>query len=116
MFAWFGSEETGGFGARNFLDHPPVPLDRIVANLEFEMIGRPDEKVAPHTLWLTGYERSNLGPELARRGARIVGDPALLLVDVRSDFRRRALRLLAQVGRPVGGRRELDRAGRPHAA
>jgi len=75
MFAWFGSEESGGFGARNFLDHPPVPLDRIVANLEFEMIGRPDEKVRPHTLWLTGYERSNLGPELARRGARIVADP-----------------------------------------
>ena len=75
IFAWFGSEESGGFGARNFLDHPPVPLDRIVANLEFEMIGRPDEKVPPHTLWLTGYERSNLGPELARRGARIVADP-----------------------------------------
>ena len=75
MFAWFGSEEAGGFGARHFLDEPPVPLDRIVLNLEFEMIGRPDDKVPPHTLWLTGYERSNLGEELARRGARIVADP-----------------------------------------
>ena len=75
MFAWFGSEESGGFGARNFLDHPPVPLEQIVANLEFEMIGRPDAKVPPHTLWLTGYERTNLGPELARRGAKIVADP-----------------------------------------
>jgi hypothetical protein len=26
-------------------------------------------------LWLTGYERSTLGPELARRGAKIVADP-----------------------------------------
>lgn len=75
IFAWFGSEESGGAGARNFLDHPPVPLESIVANLEFEMIGRPDEKVPPHTLWLTGYERSNLGPELAKQGARIVADP-----------------------------------------
>ena len=75
MFAWFGSEEAGGAGARHFLDSPPVPLDRIVANFEFEMIGRPDSVVAPKTLWLTGYERSNLGPELARRGARIVADP-----------------------------------------
>ncbi len=75
IFAWFGSEEAGGFGARHFLDAPPVPLDRMVANLEFEMIGRPDEMVPPHTLWLTGYERSDLGPELARQGARIVGDP-----------------------------------------
>jgi hypothetical protein len=46
-----------------------------VANLEFEMIGRPDEMVPAHTLWLTGYDRSDLGPELARQGARIVGDP-----------------------------------------
>jgi hypothetical protein len=75
IFAWFGSEEAGGYGARYFVERPPVPLDRIVANLEFEMIGRADKAVAAHTLWLTGYERSNLGPELARRGARIVADP-----------------------------------------
>ena len=52
-----------------------MPLDRIVANLQFEMIGRADAKVPPHTLWLTGYERSDLGPELARRGAKLVQDP-----------------------------------------
>jgi hypothetical protein len=75
IFAWFGSEESGGLGSRHFIDAPPVPLDRIVANLQFEMIGRPDAKVPPHTLWLTGYERSDLGPELARRGAKLVADP-----------------------------------------
>ena len=75
IFAWFGSEEAGGYGARYFVERPPVPLERIIANLEFEMIGRTDKAVAAHTLWLTGYERSNLGPELARRGARIVADP-----------------------------------------
>jgi hypothetical protein len=47
----------------------------MVANLEFEMIGRPDAKVAADTLWLTGYERSNLGAELAKQGARLVQDP-----------------------------------------
>jgi Zn-dependent M28 family amino/carboxypeptidase len=46
-----------------------------VANLQFEMIGRPDPKVPAQTLWLTGYERSDLGDELARRGARLVADP-----------------------------------------
>jgi hypothetical protein len=75
IFAWFGSEESGGYGARHFIDAPPVALEKIVANLEFEMIGRSDKAVPPHTLWLTGYERSNLGPELARRGAKIVADP-----------------------------------------
>lgn len=75
LFALFGSEEVGGHGAKWFVDHPPVPLQSIVANLEFEMIGRPDAKVAPKTLWLTGWERTNLGPELAKHGAHLVGDP-----------------------------------------
>ena len=71
----FGSEEIGGWGARYFQEHPPTPIESFVANLEFEMIGRPDSAVAAHTLWLTGYERSNLGPELAKHGARLVADP-----------------------------------------
>jgi len=75
LFVFFGSEETGGQGDQYFLSHPPLPLDRIVANLEFEMIGRPDPAVKPNELWLTGYDRSNLGPELARRGAKFVPDP-----------------------------------------
>jgi Zn-dependent M28 family amino/carboxypeptidase len=75
IFAWFGSEESGGAGASHFIEAPPVPLDRIVANLEFEMIGRADKAVPAHTLWLTGYERSTLGPALAKRGAKIVADP-----------------------------------------
>ena len=75
LFVLFGSEELGGYGNRYFLDHPPVPLTQIVANLEFEMIGRPDPALPNKTLWLTGYERSNLGPELARHGAAISADP-----------------------------------------
>jgi hypothetical protein len=74
-FVAFGSEEAGGFGAQYFLKHPPLPLEKIAANLQFEMIGRPDAKVKPEELWLTGYERSNLGPELAKQGAKIVQDP-----------------------------------------
>ena len=75
VFALFGSEELGGFGNRAFLAHPPVPIASIVANLEFEMIGRPDPAVPAGTLWLTGFERSNLGPELAKHGAHLVKDP-----------------------------------------
>ena len=74
-FVLFGSEEKGGLGAQYFLDHSPVPIDKIVADVEFEMIGRPDGKVPAQTLWLTGYERSNLGPELAAHGAHLVTDP-----------------------------------------
>jgi hypothetical protein len=46
-----------------------------VANLEFEMIGRPDPLVPPRTAWLAGYERTTLGPALAAHGARLVADP-----------------------------------------
>lgn len=74
-FVCFGSEERGGLGSRYFVDHSPIPLERIVANIQFEMLGRPDSKVAPNTLWLTGYERSSLGPQLAKQGARLVADP-----------------------------------------
>jgi acetylornithine deacetylase/succinyl-diaminopimelate desuccinylase-like protein len=75
IFVFFGSEETGGQGNQYFLEHPPVPLKRIVANLEFEMIGRPDSAIKPDELWLTGFERTNLGPELSRHGAKLVADP-----------------------------------------
>lgn len=74
-FVCFGSEEAGGHGANYFVNNLPFPQDKFVANLEFEMIGRPDAKVKPEELWLTGYERSNLGPELAKRGAKLVQDP-----------------------------------------
>jgi Zn-dependent M28 family amino/carboxypeptidase len=75
LFVLFGSEEIGGYGNRYFLGHSPVPLDQIVANLEFEMIGRRDPALPRDGLWLTGFERSDLGPALVRHGASLVADP-----------------------------------------
>jgi len=74
-FVCFGSEELGGFGARYFVNNLPFPKEKLVANLEFEMIGRSDAAVKADQLWLTGYDRSNLGPELTKRGAKLVADP-----------------------------------------
>jgi hypothetical protein len=74
-FAFYGSEEAGGFGAGYFVDNLEFPKANLAANLQFEMIGRGDAKVKPEELWLTGYERSNLGPELAKQGANLVADP-----------------------------------------
>lgn len=75
VFALWGSEEAGLVGARYFLKHPTFELKNIVANLEFEMIARPDPKVQANQLWLTGWERTDLGPALAEHGAQLVGDP-----------------------------------------
>jgi len=75
LFALFGSEEAGFLGSSYLRAHPPLPLTEIAANLEFEMIGRPDPAVKGDTLWLTGWERSNLGPVLTAHGAHLVADP-----------------------------------------
>lgn len=74
-FVCYGSEEAGGYGSRHFVDNLPFPKENLIANLQWEMIGRPDAKIKPDELWLTGFERSNLGPELAKRGAKLVQDP-----------------------------------------
>jgi len=75
LFAFFGSEERGGLGSTYFREFPPVTLSHIVAALEFEMLGRPDESIPKHQLWLSGYERSDLGSELAAHDAPLVPDP-----------------------------------------
>ena len=74
LFALFGSEELGGVGSAWFQAHPPLELSDIAVNLEFEMLGRPDPKYAADSLWLTGWERSNLGPALAAHGAKLLAD------------------------------------------
>lgn len=75
LFVCFGSEETGGQGNQYFLEHPPLPLASVVANLEFEMIGHSDPAIRSTELWLSGWELSNLGPTLAKHGAPLVADP-----------------------------------------
>ncbi len=42
VFALFAGEEAAILGARHFVSHPPVPLERIVANVDLDMIGRTD--------------------------------------------------------------------------
>jgi hypothetical protein len=40
LFVWHTAEEKGLLGARWFVDHPTVPRDSIVAQLNIDMIGR----------------------------------------------------------------------------
>lgn len=75
LFVCYGAEEMGGFGSEWFGAHPPVPLSRIAANIEFEMIGAQDPKLPRGSLMVTGYERSNLAETLAAHGARVAPDP-----------------------------------------
>jgi hypothetical protein len=40
IFVWHTAEELGLFGAQYFTDHPTVPRDSIVAQLNMDMVGR----------------------------------------------------------------------------
>jgi aminopeptidase YwaD len=75
LFVCYGSEEIGELGSTYFGEHPPVPLDSLVANLEFEMIGVQDPRMPKGVLLFTGWDRSNLGPTLRAHGAHIGPDP-----------------------------------------
>ncbi|MCC7195398.1 MAG: M20/M25/M40 family metallo-hydrolase [Gemmatimonadaceae bacterium] len=68
-------EERGLLGTRWYISHPVIPLDRMAANLEIEMIARPDSLAGGSgRAWLTGYERSTMGDELAAAGVPIGPD------------------------------------------
>lgn len=76
LFLLVTGEERGLLGTEFWLDHPPVPLERVALNLNFEMLGRPDPAAGgAGRLWLTGFERSNLGPAWAAAGLPVVADP-----------------------------------------
>ena len=70
------AEELGLLGTQWYLQHPAVPLERTVADLQVEMIGRPDSLAGgAGGAWFTGFERSTMGRMLRDAGVNIVSDP-----------------------------------------
>lgn len=70
------AEEMGILGTRWYLERPVFPLEKTVADLQIEMIARPDSLAGgPGRAWLTGYERTTMGDQLASAGSPIVPDP-----------------------------------------
>lgn len=59
LFIWHAGEERGLYGSRYFADYPTVPLDKIVAQLNIDMIGRnrDDKKSEANTVYLVGSDR-----------------------------------------------------------
>ena len=58
VFLNVSGEEKGLLGSRWFTEHPTVPVDRIVANVNMDMIARN----APDSIVVIGQEYSSLGP------------------------------------------------------
>jgi hypothetical protein len=76
IFVAFTAEESGLLGSAWYTRTPRIPMSRTVAALTIEMIGRPDSLIGGWgRAWLTGYERSTMGPMLAQAGIPVVADP-----------------------------------------
>jgi peptidase M28-like protein len=65
IFLTVSGEEKGLWGSKYFTEHPPVPIDRIVADINMDMIGRN----WPDTIVAIGKEHSDLGATLNRVNA-----------------------------------------------
>ncbi|HEX7023890.1 MAG TPA: M20/M25/M40 family metallo-hydrolase, partial [Gemmatimonadales bacterium] len=76
IFIAFTGEEGGPSGSRWYIEHPVVPIASTVAQLQVEMVARPDSMVGGSgKAWLTGFERSTMGEMLAAAGIPVVIDP-----------------------------------------
>lgn len=65
IFLTVSGEEHGLWGSSWFTAHPPVPIDKIVANLNLDMIGRNWKD----SIVVIGVEHSDLGGTLAKVNA-----------------------------------------------
>jgi Peptidase family M28 len=84
LMLFCAAEEHGMLGTYHWADNPTVPLETIVCNLNIEMLGMPDPimggdggdggEEAAGKPWLTGFERSNLGPSFQAAGLDIGRD------------------------------------------
>ncbi len=78
VFAATTGEEGKLLGTRWYIQHPFVPIAQMAANMEIEMIGRPDTAAGgPGRAWLTGFERSTMGQTFQVAGLPIVADRRL---------------------------------------
>ncbi len=59
LFVWHTGEERNLWGSRYFVDHPTVDLDRIVAQLNIDMVGRnrDDKASESNTIYVVGSDR-----------------------------------------------------------
>ncbi len=75
IFLFCAAEELGMWGTYYFADNPTVPIESIVCNLNLEMLGMPDDLAGGvGKPWLSGYERTNLGPLFGAEGLAIGPD------------------------------------------
>ena len=63
VFMTFFGEEGGGYGSRFYAQHPVFPLNKTVAHLNLEQLGRTDDSEGPQVsrATITGFDYSDIG-------------------------------------------------------
>ena len=59
IFVWHSGEEKGLWGSRYFADYPTVPMDKVVAQINMDMVGRnrDNKSEEANTVYIVGSDR-----------------------------------------------------------
>lgn len=70
VFMTFFGEEKGLLGSRYYARHPVFPIEKTVADVNLEQVGRTDSSEGPQisNATLTGFDYSELGPIFQKAG------------------------------------------------
>ncbi len=70
VFMTVFGEEQGLLGDYYYARHPVFPLEKTIADINLEHMGRTDDSEGPHanSLWMTGYDYSNILDVFAAAG------------------------------------------------
>src|SRR5262249_44427148 len=73
VFLTVYGEEHGLVGSRYYIEHPVVPLEKTVADINLEQVGRTDDSDGPRVsaATVTGYDYSDVGALLHRAGQAV---------------------------------------------
>lgn len=102
FLAYFG-EEKGLVGSRYYGRHPIVPIDKTVADINLEQLGRTDDTAGPQVgrATMTGFDYTDIGPTFVKAG-QLTGI-TVYMDEKRSDsfFARSDNQALADLGVPA---------------
>jgi hypothetical protein len=85
VFLTFYGEEHGLVGSRYYVEHPVVPLEKTIVDINLEQVGRTDDSDGPRVsaATVTGYDFSDVSSILRRAGQAVGVD--VLKHPTRSD-------------------------------
>ena len=87
VFVWHSGEERGLWGSRYYADYPSVPMDKIVAQLNMDMVGRnnKDDPKESDTVYLVGSDRISTELHNLSEAANASGKPPMKIDYVMND-------------------------------